>query len=78
MNQIMITVEQVDLVNAGQYKVLYRNTVCVDKSLSFAYNKVYEVLRLLYPMENVSVVFRVTNSINQIKFYDYERNKSVC
>lgn len=65
MNQIMISVELMDLVNAGQYKVLYRNTICVDESLAFAYNKVYEVLRLLYPQKNVSVNFRVTNSINQ-------------
>lgn len=45
----MIKIVVFKFVSDGSQKELYRNSVNLPNDLSFDYNDVYKVLRLLYP-----------------------------
>lgn len=55
--QLKIRVTCSDDVRVGSFKELYRNTIAVDTSVQFEYQKVIDVLLLLYANKNPIIEF---------------------
>lgn len=59
VNQLKIQVTCADKSRAGEFQTLYQNTICVDDSVSFEYQKVIDVLTLLYKKKSPIIEFKL-------------------
>lgn len=56
--QIEIRVERANRNKVGTFDCLFGKTLDINDSLEFPYNKVEEVLRILFPHESTYIIFR--------------------
>lgn len=56
---INVSVEVPDNLKVGHFKKIYNNSVLVDSSVTFPFEKVYDVMRVLYPRKGTIVSFQI-------------------
>lgn len=59
INQLKIKVTCADSHRAGEFQTLYQNTLNVDDSMIFDYQKVIDVLTLLYKKKSPIIEFKL-------------------